>query len=313
MSSLSKCDTSWRSPSAGFGGSPKIRQRPRLGPCMMGKQDLRRKIAKREDDPEELAIVARQKILTEAMNYLQAWDEEQSEFVISTADPNAPLGDWTGLRRRLTADERERMRKAIQVLAEDAKYVCLGLNGETEATCVKAFDQWLEGLKLPKPGAIIYMDDAQSCGCEDRQELQEEVLEMFKGPIHIGYNSKAGADPLTGDDSMAPAAANMMPYPAPDRGVVFTPILDGFFTQYGDIPLDLFGPDSEADVAAEDEPRDRMEEMLAASTERESDPDIALRQHASMGNLQAVQELQRRQEERRREQQARDQEQTEQS
>ena len=70
--------------------------------------------------------------------------------------------------------------------------------------------------------------------------MTEELVEKFEGPIHIAYNSKAGADPVTADDSDAPARAIMMPYPASDRGCVFTPILEGFFTQYGDIPLDLF-------------------------------------------------------------------------
>ncbi len=275
----------------------------------MGKKGLRQQIAQRADDPEEMAVVARQKVLAEAMNYLQEWDEEQVEFVLSTADPNAPLGDWTGLRRKLTAKERERMRQACKVLAEDAKYVCLGLNAETEAACLKAFDQWLVGLNLPRPEVIILTDDAQSYESVRKEDLPEEALEMLNGPVHLGYNSKAGADEETGDDTNAPPGAHMMPYPAPDRGVVFTPILEGFFTQYGDIPLDLFGPDSEADLAKEDEPRkDRLLEMMGDEEGWNSDPELALKQHASLGNMQAMQELQRLREERKKQGDASDEE-----
>ena len=105
-----------------------------------------------------------------------------------------------------------------------------------------------------------YTDDTlrQEYGSTD--EMQIELRELFAGPIHMCYNSKAGADWETGDDTGFPPAAHAMPYPAGDRGVVFTPILEGFFTQYGDIPLDLFDTAADARApSAEDAAREAKE------------------------------------------------------
>jgi hypothetical protein len=67
--------------------------------------------------------------------------------------------------------------------------------------------------------------------------------------------------------------------------VVFTPILEGFFTQYGDIPLDLWSKEVDEAIASG---------VLPPIMEQEDDPDIALKQHASMGNEEAARELRRR-------------------
>ena len=140
--------------------------------------------------------------------------------------------------------------------------------------------------------------------------MQAELQELFAGPIHMCYNSVAGADWETGDDTGFPPAAHAMPYPAGkhtrllsfplshlgtltancrlpgDRGVVFTPILEGFFTQYGDIPLDLF--DATADAHA---PSDEEAAREAAERTLQSDPDIMTRQHAALGNPMAARAL----------------------
>jgi hypothetical protein len=56
-------------------------------------------------DPEYRAVLARQKLLTEAMDILTKYDEAQADFQALYADSNAPLGDWCGYHRRLTAAE----------------------------------------------------------------------------------------------------------------------------------------------------------------------------------------------------------------
>lgn len=260
-----------------------------LGPSMKtSKPNLKKTVAQREDDPEERKVVERQKVLTQAMELLQKWDEEQEEYIMETADPNAPLGDWRGLRRQLTTQERVEMRQACKVLCEDAKYVCIGLNAATEDQVLEAFNQFLDGLDLPKPDVLKLTDDAQGEDFESKADMPPDLVAMYEGPCHIGYNSKADADEITGDDSNAPAAAHMMPYPASDRGVVFTPILEGFFTQYGDIPLDLFAPDDEVEARA-----------AAGFVSAASDPDVVLRQHAAIGNKEAIKELARLEAERR--------------
>jgi uncharacterized protein YqeY len=56
-------------------------------------------------DPEYRAVLARQKLLTEAMDILTKYDEAQADFQALYADSNAPLGDWCGYHKRLTASE----------------------------------------------------------------------------------------------------------------------------------------------------------------------------------------------------------------
>ena len=48
--------------------------------------------------------------------------------------------------------------------------------------------------------------------------MPEELKELFAGPVHMCYNSIAGANEETGDDTGFPPAAHVMPYPAGDRG-----------------------------------------------------------------------------------------------
>lgn len=71
------------------------------------------------------------------------------------------------------------------------------------------------------------------------------------------------------------------------RGCVFTPILEGFFTQYGDVPLDLFCPEADMLLAQGMPPSVHVR-----------DPDIVLKQHAELGNVEAMKELRRKDEER---------------
>jgi hypothetical protein len=83
----------------------------------------------------------------------------QEEYTLANGDPNAPLGDWTGLRRQLTAPEREEMRRACKTLCEDAKYVLIGFNAISEEQALASMDQWLEGLGLPRPIEVVLTDD----------------------------------------------------------------------------------------------------------------------------------------------------------
>jgi len=140
-----------------------------------------------------------------------------------------------------------------------------------------------QGLGLPEPDRVPYTDDTLRQEYDSIEDMHAELQELFAGPIHMCYNSKAGADWETGDDTGFPPAAHAMPYPASDRGVVFTPILEGFFTQYGDIPLDLF--DKEADAQA---PTVEEAAREAAERTRQVDPDIATKQHAALGNPMAA-------------------------
>lgn len=197
------------------------RKKNRMDPDVDKKKEsigLKKMIAQREDDPEEIELVRRQRVLAGAMELLGKWDEEQEEYTLANGDPNAPLGDWTGFRRQLTVEEREEMRRACKVLCEDAAYVLVGFNAMSEEQALRSMDQWLEGLGLPKPVHMTLTDDDMS-GTWDlaKEGMNEELLEKFKGPIHIAYNSRAGADPVTGSDADAPAKAAMMPYPASDR------------------------------------------------------------------------------------------------
>jgi hypothetical protein len=221
-------------------------------------------------------VLQRQKTLTDAMNLLSDWDEEQQAFVLKYADASAPLGDWRGLRKVLNEEERLEMQKACKTLCEDAAYVLVGLNAETESEAMQAFREWIAGLKLPMPESVPYMDDISGLEYNSLEEMPEDFRLLLKGAVHIAYNSKAGADPVTGDDSMAPAKAHLMPYPAPDRGVVFTPILEGFFTQYGDIPLDLFSPE-DAETR-----RGKYTTSPRRSTE------LVAEQQAAIGNVEAA-------------------------
>ena len=234
----------------------------------------------RSDAIESDEVLQRQRVLTDAMNLLSKWDEEQTEFVLKYADSNAPLGDWRGLRKVLNDEERIAMQKACITLCEDAAYVLLGLNAETESEARLALDEWIKGLGLPVPASVPYMDDVSGLEYNTVEDMPDDFRALLNGPVHVAYNSKAGADPGTGDDSNAPAKAHLMPYPAPDRGVVFTPILEGFFTQYGDVPLDLYSP---LDAAA------RLARQKAAAAAR--DPNLAALQHAALGNAEAAKSL----------------------
>mmetsp|Transcript_13070 Transcript_13070/g.26966 ORF Transcript_13070/g.26966 Transcript_13070/m.26966 type:complete len:330 (-) Transcript_13070:858-1847(-) len=235
------------------------------------------------NDPKYRAAMERQRAVTAAMNLLQTWDEEQTEFVEEHADPNAPLGDWRGLRRQPSAEERKDMREACRLLAEEGAFTLLGLNGDEEDYTLKALQEWVRGLNLPAPAEVPYMCDTWGFEYSHYDEMPPDLAEGFQtGPVHIAYNSKAGADPSTGSDAAAPPAAHIMVYPASDRGVVFTPILEGFFTQYGDLPLNLF-----------DESMDGVEPEEGARG-LEPDEDLAMRQHAALGNPMAAMQLQKR-------------------
>ena len=96
------------------------------------------------DDPEYQAVLARQKVLTEAMDVLTKYDEAQVDFTSKHADSNAPLGDWCGYHKRLTAVERETMREACKTLASEAAYVLVGLNAPDLEAARLSLDQWLE-------------------------------------------------------------------------------------------------------------------------------------------------------------------------
>jgi len=56
---------------------------------------------------------------------------------------------------------------------------------------------------------------------DDLTDMPEELKELFAGPVHMCYNSIAGANEETGDDTGFPPAAHVMPYPAGDRGKFF--------------------------------------------------------------------------------------------
>ena len=202
------------------------------------------------------------------------------------ADSNAPLGDWCGYHRRLTAAEREQMRDACRLLAGEARYVLIGLNAADLAGAHMAMSQWLAGLGLPEPSHVPYTDDTLRQDYAGISEMPRELQQLFSGPIHMCYNSKADADEETGDDTGALPAAHCMPYPAGDRGVVFTPILDGFFTQYGDIPLDLFDDAMDASAPTADQAAAEV-----VTRNQEADPDIATKQHAALGNPMAAKAL----------------------
>ena len=225
------------------------------------------------NDPEYKAVLARQRVVTGAMDILTTYDEAQADFTSQHADSNAPLGDWCGYHRRLTAAEREAMRDACKVLSSEASYVLIGLNAQSLADGRRAMDQWLAGLDLPAPDRVPYTDDTLREEYEDLAEMAPDLRSLFAGPVHMCYNSVAGADEETGDDTGFPPAAHIMPYPASDRGVVFTPILEGFFTQYGDVPLDLF--DLEADARA---PTAEEAAAEVAARTLAGDPDIATKQ-----------------------------------
>ena len=55
---------------------------------------------------------------------------------------------------------------------------------------------------------------------DELTDMPEELKELFAGPVHMCYNSIAGANEETGDDTGFPPAAHVMPYPAGDRGVI---------------------------------------------------------------------------------------------
>jgi len=77
-----------------------------------------------------------------------------------------------------------------------------------------------------------------------------------------------------------------MPYPASDRGVVYTPILDGFFTQYGDVPLNLFDLEADALAPSADEVATEV-----AARRVPGDPDIATKQVMRVCCLKGLQRL----------------------
>eukprot|EP00960_Hanusia_phi_P057049 763438-Hanusia_phi.AAC.1 len=211
----------------------------------------------------------RQRLLTDSMMVLEKWDEDMREFYQKYADATAPLGDVQGLTKVAGAEQRRALREACKMLSSEAYYVLLGMNAETEEAVRRSFKQWIEGLQLPMPEQVPYMDDSFGDEFVDRKSMSEELQQKFDGPVHLAYNSKAG------EAEDAPPRVHIMPYPAMDRGTVFTPILEGFFTQYGEIPLDLF------DVAM-DEKLQEGYEKVDASVRSE---DVAARQHAELGNV----------------------------
>ena len=62
--------------------------------------------------------------------------------------------------------------------------------------------------------------------------MPEELKELFAGPVHMCYNSIAGANEETGDDTGFPPAAHVMPYPAGDRGNFFYFFILFFFKSF---------------------------------------------------------------------------------
>ena len=56
---------------------------------------------------------------------------------------------------------------------------------------------------------------------DELTDMPEELKELFAGPVHMCYNSIAGANEETGDDTGFPPAAHVMPYPAGDIGNFF--------------------------------------------------------------------------------------------
>ena len=116
--------------------------RPReRGSCVV--LGAKRKVVDR-DDPEYQAVLARQRVLTEAMDVLTKYDEAQADFTSRHAESNAPLGDWCGYYKRLTAVERKEMREACRTLASEAAYVLLGLNAPNLEIARLSMRQWLE-------------------------------------------------------------------------------------------------------------------------------------------------------------------------
>ena len=108
------------------------------GPALRAKRKVDR------DDPEYQAVLARQKVLTEAMDILTTYDEAQTDFTSKHADSNAPLGDWCGYHKRLTSNERAEMRTACRTLASEAAYVLIGLNAKDLGAARVALKQWLQ-------------------------------------------------------------------------------------------------------------------------------------------------------------------------
>mmetsp|Transcript_57215 Transcript_57215/g.135936 ORF Transcript_57215/g.135936 Transcript_57215/m.135936 type:complete len:371 (+) Transcript_57215:8-1120(+) len=238
------------------------------------------------DDPEYQAILARQKEMTAAMRLLQQWDDEQTEFVLERADPSAPLGEWAGLRRVPQAEERKELRDSIGKLCSEASYVLIGMNCESISEARSGLDQWVAGLSLPKPAEVPYFDDTFGTEWATVEEMDADTAAAFRGPVHVAYNSEAGPTPEKPEDPESPPAAHVMVYPAADRGVVFTPILEGFFTQYGDLPLDLF------DFANDATPRG-AEAASNTDSGKSREASVAARQHAMLGNPQAAEQVMR--------------------
>jgi len=213
----------------------------------------------------------RQRQLTDSMSVLEKWDESMREFYQKHADATAPLGDVEGLVKVAGAQERRALREACKILSSEAYYVLLGMNAGTEEEVRRCFQQWIEGLQLPMPEQVPYMDDNFGTEFLDRASMSQELQTRFDGPVHLAYNSKAG------EAADAPPRVHIMPYPAMDRGTVFTPILEGFFTQYGEIPLNLF------DVALDE----KIPEGYESVDESVRSKDVAARQHAALGNAYA--------------------------
>jgi len=153
------------------------------------------------EDPEYKAVLLRQKVLTEAMDVLSKYDEAQADFQSLYSDSNAPLGDWCGYYRRLTAADREAMRESCKALSSEASYVLIGLNAENLAEAHTTMNQWITGLGLPQPDRVPFTDDTLRREYNNISEMPDELQELFSGPIHMCYNSIAGADEDTGDDA----------------------------------------------------------------------------------------------------------------
>ena len=153
------------------------------------------------EDPEYKAVLLRQKVLTEAMDVLSKYDEAQADFQSLYSDSNAPLGDWCGYYRRLTAADRAAMRESCKALSSEASYVLIGLNAENLAEARTTMNQWITGLGLPQPDRVPFTDDTLRQEYNNISEMPDELQELFRGPIHMCYNSIAGADEDTGDDA----------------------------------------------------------------------------------------------------------------
>ncbi|KAJ1638479.1 hypothetical protein T492DRAFT_943491 [Pavlovales sp. CCMP2436] len=130
----------------------------------------------------------------------------------------------------LTADKPQ-LSEAARTLAAHADRVMLGFCADSAHAGVDALKCWVEALGLPR-GTLHGMD------------ASGVPLDMSTfGSVYIKYNSwSAGSN-------NPPGSAMLSGYSGDFRGVYFSPDLsDESFHQFGVLPLDLFG--SETDAAA---------------------------------------------------------------